>query len=334
MLGIMTSTGSVATSDAGMPGSASLRSQLAAIASVAGLRQVNGLLPSNRAGIWAGRGLIAAVMAAFGPQLPGTRVTAVRSGGLRGEWVRAAGVEHGDRAIYYIHGSGYVVCSARTHRGLASRLSKETGLPVFLVDYRLAPEHRFPAAADDVAAGYRWLLEHGYRASDLVIGGDSAGGHLALDLLLDNVRTGTEQPAGVFMFSPLMDLTLTLAEQQDRRRPDPMAPADAGTRMVELYTRGQSPASPRLRLTIPRGAALPPLFVQASAEEMLSGDARQLRDMATEAGVHCELELWPGRIHVFQALPLLVPEAGPALRRAADFVLSALTNASVREQVS
>ncbi|MQY23562.1 alpha/beta hydrolase [Nocardia macrotermitis] len=322
------------TSGAGVPRSASLRAQLAAVASVAGLRQVNGLLPANRAGIWAGRGLIAGVMAAFGPTLPGTSVVQVEVGGLRGEWVRAAGVEHGEQAIYYIHGSGYVVCSARTHRGLASRLSKATGLPVFLIDYRLAPEHRFPAAAEDVAAGYRWLLEKGYRAADLVIGGDSAGGHLALDLLLHNDRTGIDQPAGAFMFSPLIDLTLTLAEQQDRRRPDPMAPASAGRRLVRLYTRGQPADSPRLRLEIPPGAALPPLFVQAGAEEMLSDDARRLRGMADAAGVRCELELWPGRIHVFQALPLLVPEAGPALRRAAEFVRSALAEAQIRERVS
>ena len=330
----MTSTGSTVTAGPGLPRSASLRAQIAAAASVAGLRQVNGLLPANRAGIWAGRGLIAAVMAAFGPTLPGTSVVEVRAGDLRGEWVRAAGVEHGERAIYYIHGSGYVVCSARTHRGLASRLSKATGLPVFLVDYRLAPEHRFPAAAQDVAAGYRWLLEKGYRAGDLVIGGDSAGGHLALDLLLHNDRAGIAQPAGAFMFSPLMDLTLTLAEQQDRRRPDPMASARAGRRLVELYTRGQSAASPRLRLDIAPGTPLPPLFVQASAEEMLSDDARRLHEMACAAGVRCELELWPGRIHVFQALPLLVPEAGPALRHAAEFVRSALAENSVRERVS
>lgn len=330
----MTSTGSTVTPDAGLPRAASLRAQVAAVASVAGLRQVNGLLPANRAGIWAGRGLIAAVMAAFGPPLPGTAVVEVRSGHLRGEWVRAAGVEHGERAIYYIHGSGYVVCSARTHRGLASRLSKATGLPVFLVDYRLAPEHRFPAAADDVAAGYRWLLEKGYRAGDLVIGGDSAGGHLALDLLLHNGRTGIAQPAGAFMFSPLMDLTLTLAEQRDRRRPDPMAPARAGRRLVQLYTRGQCPASPRLRLDIAPGTPLPPLFVQASAEEMLSDDARRLYEMAVAAGARCELEMWPGRIHVFQALPLLVPEAGLALRRTAKFVRSALAETSVRERVS
>lgn len=317
-----------------VPASASRQARLAATASVVGLRRINGLLPRNRAGIQAGRGLIAGVMAAFGPTLPGTRVFEVRSGAVRGEWVRAAGVAHGNRAIYYIHGSGYVVCSARTHRGLASRLSKLTGLPVFLIDYRLAPEHRFPAAADDIAAGYRWLLDNGYRPADLVIGGDSAGGHLALDLLLENARTETPQPAGVFMFSPLMDLTLTLAERRDRQLPDPMAPARTGRRLIELYTEGQQPDSPRLRLTIPKGTVLPPLLVQASAGEMLADDAQHLHDMAVAAGARCDLELWPGRIHVFQALPLLVPEAAQALRRTRQFIATVLADASPMTKVS
>lgn len=319
-----------------IPSRATTRTRLAATASVLGIRRVNGLLPNNRIGIEAGRALIAGIMAAGGPTLPGTAVLPVRSGGVRGEWVRAAGVEHGNRAIYYLHGSGYVVCSARTHRGLASRLSKLTGLPVFVVDYRLAPEHPFPAAAEDAAAGYRWLLSHGYRAENLVIGGDSAGCHLTLDLLLQNAISGAEQPAGAFMFSPLMDPTLTLAERRDRVLPDPMAPATVGRRLIELYTAAEPEDSPRLRLRIPAGTTLPPLFVQASSGEMLADDARQLRDMAAAAGTPCELELWPGRIHVFQALPLLVPEAAAALRRAAAFVTSTLaqSNSPIREQVS
>ncbi|WP_067708985.1 alpha/beta hydrolase fold domain-containing protein [Nocardia yamanashiensis] len=316
-----TSSPQVATA---VPERESVRTRVAAVASVMGLRQVNALLPDNRLGIAAGRGLIAAIMAAGGPVPPGTRVTRVRSGGVRGEWVRAAGVEHSERAIYYIHGSGYVVCSARTHRGLAARLSKATGLAVFVVDYRLAPEHRFPAAAEDAAAGYEWLLAQGYRPENLVIGGDSAGCHLTLDLLLQHHAAGAAQPAGAFMFSPLLDPALTAAESRDRVLPDPMAPAWVGRRLIAKYTAGAPADSPRLRLVIPAGVVLPPLFVQASAGEMLADDARQIGAMAAAAGTPCELELWPGRIHVFQALPLLVPEAEAALRRAAAFVASAL----------
>ncbi|MBF6323640.1 alpha/beta hydrolase [Nocardia cyriacigeorgica] len=319
-----------------VPRSASIRTRLAATGSVLSIRQINGLLPPTRWGIGAGRGLIATVMAAGGPPLRGTTTIPVRAAGVRGEMVRAPGVPLGEQVIYYVHGSGYVICSARTHRGLASRLSQETGLPVFVVDYRLAPEHRFPAAADDVAAGYRWLLANGYAAANIVMGGDSAGCHLTLDLLLENSRTAMAQPAGAFMFSPLMDLTLTAAETLDRRRPDPMAPAPVGRRMIRLYTGDEPADSTRLRLTIPPDATLPPLFVQAAAGEMLADDARQLHDMATSTGNRCELELWPGRIHVFQALPLIVPEATPALRRAARFVTETLAqaNAPIREWVS
>ncbi|WP_410876915.1 alpha/beta hydrolase [Nocardia sp. A7] len=291
------------------------------------IRQVNNVLPSNRVGIGVGRALIAAIMAVGGPVLPGTRVTQVRSGATRGEMIRAAGVASGPRVMYYIHGSGYVVCSARTHRGLASRLSKVTGLPVFVLDYRLAPEHRFPAAADDVAAGYQWLLDQGHQAGDIVVGGDSAGCHLTLDLLLQNHRSGTAQPVGAFMFSPLMDLSLTMAERLDRHRPDPMAAAVTGRKLIGLYTEPEPAQSPRLTLSIPPNAVLPPLFIQASAEEMLSDDARHLAEMAAAAATPCRLELWPGRIHVFQALPLMVPEAASALRHVADFVADAFSTA-------
>ncbi|WP_280447684.1 alpha/beta hydrolase [Nocardia cyriacigeorgica] len=332
----MVTTESTATLRRPVPRSASIRTRLAATGSVLSIRQINGLLPPTRWGIGAGRGLIATVMAAGGPPLRGTTTIPVRAAGVRGEMVRAPGVPLGEQVIYYVHGSGYVICSARTHRGLASRLSQETGLPVFVVDYRLAPEHRFPAAADDVAAGYRWLLANGYAAANIVMGGDSAGCHLTLDLLLENSRTAMAQPAGAFMFSPLMDLTLTAAETLDRRRPDPMAPAPVGRRMIRLYTGDEPADSTRLRLTIPPDATLPPLFVQAAAGEMLADDARQLHDMATSTGNRCELELWPGRIHVFQALPLIVPEATPALRRAARFVTETLAqaNAPIRERVS
>lgn len=327
LLTMTTPRSTVTTRARPIPAAASLRSRLAAEFSARSLRHLNGALPLNAAGIFAGRQIIAGIMAAFGPVLPGTRVRQVREPGVRGEWVRAAGVAEGSRAIYFVHGSGYVICSARTHRGLASRLSAATGLPVFVVDYRLAPEHRFPAAADDVAAGFAHLLASGYRPGDLVVGGDSAGGHLALDLVLQNAERGAAQPAGVFCFSPLMDLTFALAEERDRARPDPMAPVATGRPMVALYTDGQQVDSPRLRLTAQRGAVLPPFFVQAAAEEMLAGDAEHLHTMLTAAGQRCELQLWPGRIHVFQALPLLVPEAAAALHHTATFVAAAMAEA-------
>lgn len=315
-----------------VPDTASVRSRLAEAATFLGMRTLNSSLPLNSVGVWAGRQLVSGFMSTLGPPLRGTRVVPVRDGAVVGEWVYAPGVERADRAVYYIHGSGYVICSARTHRGLASRLSRATGLPVFLSEYRLAPEHRFPSAADDIEAGYQWLLDRGYAGTDLVVAGDSAGGHLALDLLIENARTNRPQPAGVVMFSPLIDLTFGLAAEQERHHADPMITSEAARKLVSLYTVGQSDDTPRLRLALAREVAIPPILVQAGGSEMLSADARYLQTMVREAGGSCELEIWPGQMHVFQALPLLIPEAARALRHAAAFIADSFAGAELHTQ--
>ncbi|MBF6126875.1 alpha/beta hydrolase [Nocardia brasiliensis] len=327
-------TRSTRTSVPGVPTAPSVQATLAATATRFGLRQLNCAVPMNAPGVWFARKLVATFMAVGGPVPNGTQVTPVRSGAVRGEWVRAAGVSFGPRGIYYLHGSAYVICSARTHRALAAQLSRKTGLPVFVVDYRLAPEHRFPAAADDVEAGYNWLLEQGYTPENLVLAGDSAGGHLALDLLVENGRRGMATPAGVALFSPLLDLTLGLAAEQERQQSDPLITAAAASRMPAMYTRGLPADAPRVRLSIPDGLALPPLLVQVGGAEMLRADARALCAMVRAAGGSADLEVWPGQMHVFQALPLLVPEADRALTRAADFLSAALASHPVSEKVS
>ncbi|MEV0250948.1 alpha/beta hydrolase [Nocardia sp. NPDC050712] len=324
-------TRSTRTSVPAIPAAPSLRASVAATAAALALRPVHNAIPMNPPGIWFARQLIATLMAVGGPPMAGITVTQVRAGAVRGEWVRAPGVDFGARAVYYIHGSGYVLCSARTHRALAARLSKQTGLPVFVVDYRLAPEHPFPAAADDIEAGYTWLLGR-YAAADLVIGCDSAGGHLALDLMIENHRGNRPQPAAAVMFSPLLDLTFGLAAAQERRRPDPLITAHAASKLPLQYTRGLAADTPRLRLSIPKGTVLPPILVQAGGAEMLTADARALHAMVRAAGGSCELEIWPGQVHVFQALPVLVPEADRALARAADFLCAA--QVSTVEKVS
>lgn len=312
--------------------SPSVPSRLAAIVTGLGLRPVNSAIPLNPTGVWVARQMVAGFMAAFGPHLRGTQITPVRSSEVIGEWVTAPGVENGNRAIYYLHGSGYVLCSARTHRGLASRLSRATGLPVFLPDYRLAPEFRFPAAADDAITGYKWLLDQGFDASDVVVAGDSAGGHLALDLLIENRRTGIPQPAACVLFSPLVDPSFGLAAEQELRRRDPMITARAARDLVALYTLDQPADHPRLQLDLTGAVHFPPLLVQAGGAEMLSADARHLHRVITAAGGRCDLEIWPGQMHVFQALPLLVPEANFAIRRAARFIASSLADNSLTER--
>ncbi|MDV6230429.1 alpha/beta hydrolase [Rhodococcus cercidiphylli] len=296
------------------------------------------LLPTSRGGIEFSRRLVATSMNLFGPVPKGTRVNPVADGPVRGEWVRAPGLTPGPRVILYIHGSAYVICSARTHRGLTARLSSSTGLPVFTVDYRLAPEHPFPAAADDLEAAYRWLLGQGYNAANIVIAGDSAGGHLAADLLIENDRTGTPQPGAMVLFSPLIDLDFELSAQMERSRKDPMISAKAARGLVALYTEGHDADLPRLRLDLALARDLPPTLIQVGGAEMLRGDARHLHSMIDAAGGRSELEIWPDQMHVFQALPRLIPEAAHALEHAAEFITHALDNRLVqqdsKEQVS
>lgn len=128
------------------------------------------------------------------------------------------------------------------------------------------------------------------------------------------------QPAGVVLFSPLVDLTFRRARAQEGQRKDPMISARAARRMVQLYACAEPEDHPRLSLSLRRGVNVPPILVQVGGAEMLKADAEYLYEMVTAAGGSCELEVWPEQMHVFQALPLIIPEAAGALRRAADFI--------------
>jgi len=199
------------------------------------LRQISAVLPPERAwSLWLSRQIVSGIMDAFGPSLAGTRTEPidVHHDGRRvvGEWVRAPGARTGAGAIYFVHGSGFALCSPRTHRRLTSWLSRLTGLPVFAVDYRLAPRHRFPTAANDVRAAWDWLTSQ-VPPDRVVIAGDSAGGHLAVDLLLQP-DVAANGPAALALFSPLIDLTLELARAREDLRRDPAIRADDAARLA------------------------------------------------------------------------------------------------------
>jgi epsilon-lactone hydrolase len=316
-----------------VPARGSIRSRSAAAVSSLTLRQLSAVLPPERAwGLWASRQIVARVMDTFGPSLSGARVEHVDVSlpdGRRvvGEWVRGPGVEAGDSAIYFLHGSGFALCSPRTHRRLVAWLSRLTGLPVFCVDYRLAPRHRFPTAADDVRSGWDWLKQN-LAADRIVIAGDSAGGHLAVDLLL---QPDVAHPAGLALFSPLVDLTFGLARTREELRRDPAIRAVDAARLVGLYCAGTDVTHPRLTLDVTGGRRLPPTLIQAGGAEMLVADARRLAKDVTAAGGDCELQVWPDQVHVFQALPKLTPEARPAMRRVAAFVAKSLRDTAIHQ---
>ncbi len=265
------------------------------------LRQISAVLsPEKSWGLWLSRQIVATVMATCGPSTSGVSVeqvdTVLPDGRrLRGEWVRAPQADRADAAIYFLHGSGYALCSPRTHRRLTAWLSRMTGLPVFCIDYRLAPRHRFPTAAGDVRTGWDWLLQT-HPAENMVIAGDSAGGHLAVDLLLQN---DIPHPAALVLFSPLIDLTFSTAAARERLRRDPAIRS--------------------------AGRALPSTLIQAGGTEMLAADAHRLAADIRSAGGICELQVWPDQVHVFQALPRLAPEAAQAMSHVASFIAETLS---------
>ncbi|BBZ40489.1 alpha/beta hydrolase [Mycobacterium conspicuum] len=324
-----------------VPARGSLRSRAAAAVSALTVRPITGLIPPERAwGIWLSRQIVARIMGTLGPSLAGTRVEQVDTKQpdgrrVKGEWVYGprtptSGIPRSSTSagvIYYVHGSGFAVCSAKTHRRLTSWLSSLTGLPVFSLDYRLAPRYRFPAAADDVRAGWDWLVSTcGISPKRLVIAGDSAGGHLSVDLLLQR-EVAANPPAAQVLFSPLYDLSFALCLERERLGRDPAGSAAGAMRLVGLYQDGVDPAHHRLKLNVAGGPPLPPTLIQAGGAEMLQDDARQLDADIRTAGGRCELQIWPHQVHVFQALPRMTPEAAKAMAYVARFIAHALQDA-------
>lgn len=302
----------------------SVRSRVTAELMSVTIRPLTGLMPLNRAGVTASRRGAALFLSVVGPPVRGSRINHVghsntRLPDVRGEWVRGPKAVRDDAVILYIHGSGYAICSARTHRGITTRLSAMTGLPVFACDYRLAPRHRFPSAADDVRAAYEWLLSEGHDPANVVVAGDSAGGHLAVDLTIQLIREGRTPPAALVLFSPVLDVTVQLAAKRDRLRPDPMVSAPRAAKLLGLYASDVG-FSPRLAFSFGDVHGFPPTLVHAGEREMLAADAVELTRLLRGAGVRCDLELWPDQVHVFQALNRIVPEAHEALTQASEFI--------------
>lgn len=283
-------------------------------------RPVGALVPANQVGVAAIRlAFVAACYGGLHPRLPATPVdTEGGAGTVRGEWVgEVPGA--GQPILLYLHGSGYVGCSPGTHRGLVSELSRRLDRPAFVVRYRRAPEHRFPAAHLDVLAAYLWLLERGHDASDIVVAGDSAGGHLALALLGELRRLRVAMPAAVVGFSPLVDPTFERFGRPERDPKDGFFKRATARRILALYSHGADPQDPRLDVLQVAGADLPPILLQVGEHEHLRHQAEAFAAAQVAAGGRCEVQVWDGLFHVFQMVRPL-PEAGEALREVERFV--------------
>jgi acetyl esterase/lipase len=261
------------------------------------------------------------------PYAPGITARDVSLGGVPALRLDVSGAT-GPGTLLYFHGGGYVVCSARTHAHLAAELARQAGVPAISVDYRLAPEHRFPVPVDDALAAYRALLDEGTPASSVVLAGDSAGGGIVFALLLAARDAGLPRPAGAAVFSPWADLTLTSDSIDTKDGRDPLFTRAALAWYADHYLAGADPTNPLASPALADLTGLPPLFIQAGSHEVLVGDAVRLAAAAAEADVDVTLEVVGGVPHVFQNALGALDDADAALSRAGAFLASRLTQAA------
>lgn len=239
--------------------------------------------------------------------------------GVPVQWVAAHAVARHDRPlILYFHGGGYVFGSSDTHRPMLARLSRIAGLPACLPDYRLAPEHAFPAAVEDALAVYR---EVAGRVGGVILGGDSAGGGLALALLGEVLAQGeVSPPLGLFAFSPLTDLTLSGDSLRGNARADPVLPAARAREMAAMYLRGAPADDPRASPLGADFAGAPPIWLTVSDTEILLDDTRRMAARLRRQGVAVTETVTRGLPHVWPFFQGWLPEATQTLRALAGWI--------------
>jgi monoterpene epsilon-lactone hydrolase len=241
---------------------------------------------------------------------------------FKGEWIEPAAAEHAARrrCILYLHGGGYIAMAPRHYRSITSRLAVWSEACLFALDYRLAPEHPFPAALDDALAAYRALIRSGMPATSIVVAGDSAGGGLALALLLALRDAGEPLPAGAVLFSPWTDLAATGQSIIGNNASDALFFGSWVALLAQHYLGGTPATNPFASPVYADLTGLPPLLAQVSESEILLDDSRRVIDSARRSGVEATLRIWPPLPHVWQIFAPILPEGRAALREAACFV--------------
>jgi monoterpene epsilon-lactone hydrolase len=253
-------------------------------------------------------------------------VNAAALGGVPTAEITVEGIET-RHVVLYFHGGVYVMGDAFLSADLASQVGRRTQAKVISVDYRLAPEHPYPAAVDDALAAYEALLQNGVDPSDIAFAGESAGGGLAIATLVNARDHGLPLPAAAFVMSPYADLSLAGTTMETRHEVDPLLSREALQARVTDYTSGQDAALGLISPVFADLSGLPPLIIQAGTHEVLLDDALRLAQRAAAADVEVTLDITPGVPHVFQAYYPILGEAAAALDRAGQFLSAQLAGA-------
>jgi monoterpene epsilon-lactone hydrolase len=248
-----------------------------------------------------------------------TRIQQVNADGVKGEWI-SVDETGGKSAILYFHGGAYNMGSARTHRELAARISKAAGVKSLLINYRLAPEHPYPAALEDAVTAYCWLLKDGYSPDNIVIAGDSAGGGLAIATLLKIRDSGNLLPSAAVCLSPWADLEGSAESMSKQARTDPFLSPDWLEAMALNYVAGNNPGLPLISPVHANFHGLPPILIQVGSDEMLLNDSKRLAAQASKAGVSVTLDIWENMWHVWHLFAGIMPESKRAVFDVGEFV--------------
>lgn len=263
------------------------------------------------------------------------RTLLVKARGVDREEAQLAGVDvdwlkpkdaRQDKVLFYLHGGAYVLGSRRTHRQLVSHMAREAGIIAVVPEYRLAPEHPFPAGIDDAVAVYRALLEQGYKPEDIVISGDSAGGGLSMATLLSLRHAGVPLPAAAVLLSPFLDVTGSGESVTTRADQDPWFEASDMEVVARYYCADESKwRDPLVSPVFANVAGLPPMLIQVGDDEILLSDSTRLADKLEAAGIDVELEVWPDMWHVFQLFIGKMPESRRAVAGIGQYIKKKLS---------
>jgi phosphinothricin tripeptide acetyl hydrolase len=255
------------------------------------------------------------------PTPPDVKVERVNAPAAPAEWLRPPAAEPG-RVVLYLHGGGYVIGSPRSHRHLAAAIATAAGASALLLDYRLAPEHPYPAAVEDATAAYRWLLDQAIAPERIVIAGDSAGGGLTVATLLALREARVPLPAGGVCISPWVDLTCGGASYATKADADPIVRRAGVEQMAQAYLGATPPRTPLASPLFADLRGLPPLLIHVGSDEVLLDDAVQLAERARIAGVDASIEVYERMIHVWHWFLPMLDEAQTAVDAIGRFVRS------------
>ncbi len=224
-----------------------------------------------------------------------------------------------DKVLLYFHGGGYTIGSMHTHRSLVGKIAKKTKIISVLVDYRKAPENKFPAAIEDAIASYKSLLKRGKKPENIIIGGDSAGGGLTIATLVALKDLNLPQPKAAFCLSPWVDLAAT-GESIKTNTDDPLVDERKMNKWIKMYVGSHDVKNPLISPLYADLSGIAPLLIQTSNAEMLYSDATRIADRAKKFGVEVELQEWDGLMHWWHLFQRVIPEADEAIEKIVDFI--------------